>query len=282
MIVKRITKLKMFECAGPDCHVFEHLSKCSSCDRELYCCGECQKGDWKVHKLTCSTLKKLPRQLQSIENVFQLIEDINKELPIKNHAALRILEHLMTHVKQQFGDRVPGSDYRQRGNGEETPNYAVEIFLMIPLYQKMSEIHENDKSLSTLSCGNKLYPIYVQKLDLLKPWSTYLYSTNRIDIIDNSQVNDLLFILSESERNMGVVQTHRNFHDLAEKHFKRAITFARRYDEGELKNADQLCCCLQSFYELRFAHSADAFPIVEEIYNILATAYNPAHPKVLD
>jgi tetratricopeptide (TPR) repeat protein len=41
---------------------------------------------------------------------------------------------------------------------------------------------------------------------------------------------------------------------------------------------------LKSFYDLRYVqgNAADALPLVEEMYNCVAVAYHPAHPKVIE
>jgi hypothetical protein len=160
-------------CVRSGCHGVGGF-KCTGCHREQYCSGECQKGGWKLHKLVCSILKKLPRQLQSNLEVFQVIEDTCKEIiPVKKQLALRVLRHLMAYSKEQFGGRIPGDDCRERANGEYMFDFAYEILILIPLYQKMVSIHEDDELQSILACCNMLDPIYVEMLDILKPWSVW-------------------------------------------------------------------------------------------------------------
>src|SRR5947209_7834221 len=36
----------------------EHMSTCSKCKIVLYCSRQCQKDDWKNHRLTCSPEQK--------------------------------------------------------------------------------------------------------------------------------------------------------------------------------------------------------------------------------
>lgn len=258
--------------------------KCTACHREQYCSVECQREDWKMHKCVCSALKKLQSQLQPNLEVFKVIEDTCKEIPVKKQLALRVLRHLITYSKQQFGDRVPGKGFRERVNGESINDFTFEIILLIAIYGKMVKVHEDDESQSVLACCNMLYPIQVEMFDLLKPWSAWLNSTPRSELIDRGHINDLLLILSENERNMSVVLMHRNQYNLADSHCQRALTYARQYEDGAGEKGDQLCRVLKSFHELRYAqgNAADALPFIEEMYNSVAVIYNPAHPKVLE
>lgn len=38
------------------------LKKCSACHVTCYCSAECQKKDWKEHKLVCSTKANIPKE----------------------------------------------------------------------------------------------------------------------------------------------------------------------------------------------------------------------------
>lgn len=44
-------------CAYPSCNKIG-TKKCAGCFVELYCSIECQKADWKMHKLICSYEKE--------------------------------------------------------------------------------------------------------------------------------------------------------------------------------------------------------------------------------
>jgi hypothetical protein len=81
----------MSECARPIC--FElGISRCPIDLRELYCSGDCQKIDWKAHKLICKTLKKLSHELQPYREVVRLIEEILGEEFKKVELNVRVLK----------------------------------------------------------------------------------------------------------------------------------------------------------------------------------------------
>lgn len=105
----------MCECARPSCIKIGN-SKCSTCLREAYCSGDCQKSDWKAHKLMCKTSKKLSNQLLPYREVVQVSHEI-VTVP-KNANDTRVLSHVLSYAEFQFGDRVVGKSYRERRNGE--------------------------------------------------------------------------------------------------------------------------------------------------------------------
>jgi hypothetical protein len=153
------------------------VNRCSVCLREPYCSGNCQKGDWKAHKLICKILKKLSLQHEPYQTAIDLSDDTKTEIyPLKNELKIRVLEHLISYTEHQFGDRVPGSEYRERGNGVQIDyisNYEVEIYYLADFYSTLTDIYQSNGS-SAMVC-DKLSFISLEKMfDLLRPWSAYL------------------------------------------------------------------------------------------------------------
>ncbi len=50
-----LSLIRMMECARLDCDQVG-AKACSGC----YCCVECQKKDWKTHKIFCNLVKMMP------------------------------------------------------------------------------------------------------------------------------------------------------------------------------------------------------------------------------
>jgi hypothetical protein len=63
------------QCARPNCYIIAN-SSCSSCNKDYYCSVDCQKMDWKVHKLICPILQKLSDKLQPIGPASKFINEI--------------------------------------------------------------------------------------------------------------------------------------------------------------------------------------------------------------
>jgi hypothetical protein len=140
----------MFKCARPGCDK-EGINRCSICLREPYCSGECQKIDWKAHKLICKTLKKLSNNLERYSVAFRVIGDLCESETPNYFDEIRILRHLLLYAEFQFGDRVIGKEYRERDGGERIDNWNVEIIALISIHNGIITIYRNDKSLTSKS-----------------------------------------------------------------------------------------------------------------------------------
>jgi tetratricopeptide (TPR) repeat protein len=230
-------------------------------------------------------LKKLSHQLQPYHEVLRVIEKIHEEISKKNkQQKLRVLEHVLSYADYQFGDRILGKSYRERGNGDRIDNWSVEIEGLIPIYVDFISIYEEDESLSMMARDNLVFPYYKKILELLRPWSTYLDSnrTIQIDSLDEDQINYTLLCITKIERNMGAIYGGRNDFNLAEDHCQRALTYARLFEGTEETKTDLLRAALIGLYEIRRCHGNydKGLVFVEEAYNCVAVTYNPVHPKV--
>jgi hypothetical protein len=236
----------MSKCARTGCYEL-CLSRCSICLREPYCSTACQRGDWKLHKLVCKTIKKLSHELQPYQEVVRMIEEIDEERPKKAHLNVRVLGHLVSFAEHQFGDRVVGRSYRVRINGDRIGNWESEILILMSIYRELTTVHNSDESLSMISQNDLIFPYYEKMLDLLKPWSAYFNSnpTTRVDSMDKDKVNHLLRLSSQTERNIALIYTFRNEFDLAENYCQISLSHARLYEGEEEMKTDLLCSALR-------------------------------------
>eukprot|EP00596_Hydrurales_sp_CCMP1899_P009897 CAMPEP_0119052220 /NCGR_PEP_ID=MMETSP1177-20130426/73586_1 /TAXON_ID=2985 /ORGANISM="Ochromonas sp, Strain CCMP1899" /LENGTH=587 /DNA_ID=CAMNT_0007031719 /DNA_START=259 /DNA_END=2022 /DNA_ORIENTATION=- len=268
-------------CASPGCFR-AGINRCSICLREPYCSGECQKGDWKSHKLICKTLNKLSLQ-QPYHEAARVIKEILGERPKKMQLDIRVLEHLISYSEHQFGDRVPGKAYRERKDGDRIDNWTVEIGILIPIYRNLVNIN-SDGSLSIMDSNNSKLPYHEKMLDLLTPWSSQLDSnpTSQIDSLDKDQITTVLYLLSTTERNTAIILRRKYEFVLSESYCQQALSHARLYQGTEEIKIDLVCSILTAYYELRSfqCNFIDALSFAEEAYNLVAIAYNPVHPKV--
>jgi hypothetical protein len=63
----------------------------------------------------CPILKQLSIKLQPFLEVIRIKNEI---LTSKKGKNCRVLEHLLSYLEYQFGEKVAGIDYRERENGE--------------------------------------------------------------------------------------------------------------------------------------------------------------------
>jgi tetratricopeptide (TPR) repeat protein len=230
-------------------------------------------------------LRKLSHQLQPYNEVVRVIEETQEEISKKNkQQTLRVLGHLLSYADHQFGDRILGKSYRERGNGECIDNWRVEIGILVPIYYDFIVIYIEDESLSTMAFDNLAFPYMEKMLTLLRPWSTYLNvsNTSQIDSLDEDQINNTLAYFSQAERNMGAIYKRRNEFNLAEDYCQQALTYARLFEGEEEVKTGLLCSALIGLYELHRDQGKfdKALTFVEEAYNCVAVTYNPVHPEV--
>jgi tetratricopeptide (TPR) repeat protein len=210
--------------------------------------------------------------------------DVKEEISIKLKRNLRVLGHLISYADHQFGDRVPGKTYRERGDLERIDNWRVEIGILIPIYSDLVLIHNNDESLSAIVRDNLTFPYFEKMLDILRPWSTYL-DLNRpghIGSLDKDQINDTLLYFSQVERNMAEICIGRNQDDRAENHCQQALFYAKLFEGKEEDKTELVRTAFKTFCLLR-GHQGnydEALTFAEEAYNCVAIAYNPVHPEV--
>lgn len=52
------------------------INACSTCFKELYCTSECQKADWKAHKIMCNLIKLMPNTLVPFRDIYAISEKV--------------------------------------------------------------------------------------------------------------------------------------------------------------------------------------------------------------
>ena len=177
-------------CARPNC-LAKAKNSCSICEREQYCGSNCQKLDWKIHKSMCPILKKLSTQLQPFHEVIRTMDEILKSKKGKDS---RVLEHLLSYLEHQFGKKITGIDYRERGDGERISNWEVEIEILHGTCGRLADLYLQDKSLSLISSHKMRLPHLERSLSLLNPWLIQLDldASNRTDRCNDHRMNHIL------------------------------------------------------------------------------------------
>jgi hypothetical protein len=212
-------------CARPGCFQIG-INRCSTCRREPYCSGDCQKKDWKVHKSACQTLKKLSNELQPYHEVVQEITEATD----KGAGNIRIIEHILSYAEFQFGDRIPGKPYRERGNGDQISNWKVEIEIIIGTIFLLTSIYSND-ALTLIIQDKKLLPYVEKQLDILKPWYALIdFDSTDINSLNTNQVNKILNLSSSCENWMANISTNKRDYGRAESSCQKVLSCALRYE----------------------------------------------------
>jgi hypothetical protein len=126
---------------------------CSSCNDESYCSPECQKLDWKIHKIICS---KQSGQLLPFEEAMERFSKLVNETfgkSIENR--LRILLYLQKFSEYQFEGFMdkPGSSRRTDG-GDTSNDMVVDIEILNWIYFQLGTAYQPiTKVILSLGCS---------------------------------------------------------------------------------------------------------------------------------
>jgi hypothetical protein len=269
----------MSHCARPECQTAAK-SSCSRCGREQYCGSDCQRLDWKAHKIICPILKKLPNRQQSYNEVVQIIDEI---LASNQGNNARILEHLLSYADYQFGQHVAGSKYRERSDGQSIANWDVDINILLLISIRISNIYSTNPLLSVMIRDNKMYPHLERSLHILSPWMVTIGSdaTNQSNSLSFEQTNYLLENSSNIEGDMALVAVNRRLFDVAEGHCHRCLAHSRRLGiEGKNKTTSIFWALRTYVYfrqnQIDFSGAAS---FAEEAHNVCVDVYDPVFLK---
>jgi hypothetical protein len=85
----------------------------------------------------CPVLKKLSTRLQPFHEVIL----INEILASKKGKDCRVLEHLLSYLEYQFGEKVTGIDYCERKNGELISNWEAEVVILNEICSGLANLY---------------------------------------------------------------------------------------------------------------------------------------------
>lgn len=277
------------ECGNSSCGN-EGKLVCSTCNRENYCCPDCQKKDWKVHKIMCKSMVDKPVTFEVVYNMsIKMLDYARSDKGIDfAEIAIRIMIHTLSFARHHFGDRIIGKSYHESVNGDRINNWRVEIEIIekcsFAIGDRYEVLHTHGK-LSLDSYRNVAFSYYQECLVILEPWRLQLdlQESDRVDHLNEVLIGHLFFLLSSREDVLGEINTKFVKFIIADGHCQRALAFAKRMTLGE-KRTTCLFEALETFGCLRSCETRikEARLIYEECYNLVAEEYHPTHSQVLE
>jgi hypothetical protein len=186
---------------------------CSACKGEYYCSPDCQKTDWKIHKILCKSM--------SNKVMLMVLKEVN-DLSLKMfgyaradrnidfaQTAPRIMLHTLSFAREHFGKRIVGkSCHISKKNEFFINNWEVEIEIIEKLCFSIGDryevLHTNGKLY--LETYRKLaFSNYEECLIILEPWHLQLDlpESDRVDRLPAHKRDHILHLLSSREDVMG-------------------------------------------------------------------------------
>jgi tetratricopeptide (TPR) repeat protein len=229
----------------------------------------------------CPILKKLSTQQQPFHEVIRIKDEILISIKGKDP---RVLQHLLSYLEHQFGEKITGIDYCERGNGERISNWEVEVMILHDIYSRLGNLYVHDSSMSMIRRCEMNFASLERSVSLLNPWLIQLDldASNQTDSCNDHRMNHILERLFFVEKNMAAVSMNRRQLDIAEGHYQRCLAYSRRYGlEGE-KKITNILAALITYCKLRQRQSdySGAVAFAEDAYNLVVEAYDPVHPQV--
>jgi tetratricopeptide (TPR) repeat protein len=281
--------IKVVQCAKPGCDKVG-TQGCSACVKEYYCTAECQKSDWKTHKLICRLIKLMPDSRVPFKEVFgtvqEIVNDTSREICEARIAKLgmeryiKLLYHTEKFAEKQFGKKIAGTDsyMRENGFGDRIMNWNCEIDCLLKIYTLLAQYNFSNDMLA-------IY-YYQKALALLEPWRVQigLYERDRIDkVLTQEVIYDLFSKLSGLEFNLSVTMGHILDWARSKHHIEKSIMHSKKMKDGKEK-VEQLYKSFSSlantYYTMNNLTESKAYR--EEAYMCVSEMYNPEHPLVLE
>ena len=246
---------------------------CGACRDARYCSIQCQRADWKVHKLKC--VKKLINDFLHVDTVSQLIKkSFDKAISLKaqrrEDEAIEELENSILFANNQFGCRIHGETHRIRGNGDRVDDWQVMTMPICLQLVQLTSLYIDQGASGSL---DRALIHAVEARELVEPYRAS---------IEYGELDYVSTLFSRIESHLADIHMENsNFID-AEHHCMESLAFARKS-----RSVDRPACMfegLRKFGILRRQQQrlGDALSFCEEAYIVVSRAYGPVHPLVQD
>lgn len=190
-------------CGRPCCENLR-AKTCSACNEEGYCGHDCQKSDWKIHRIMCACLKN-GYKLLPFKEVKDKFTELKRQAELQKKAEdqIRILEYCLSFVKVQYGKEIVGKPYRERDIEFDglyrIDNWGVDVVAKFTLCDSLgdkyrcSTIKENMDVTAGKDVVNKAIYYYEKSLFHLEPWKVRvaLEENDVGKIFDEVKIDDI-------------------------------------------------------------------------------------------
>jgi hypothetical protein len=239
-------------------------SLCSACQHISYCCVDCQRANWKEHKITCG--KKLLTE-----------NELNKFLVEKTHEAssldladgtgrsISVLQGAVLFVEYQLGDQVSGECFRRLKSGiifeNDWPLFALRGMLT-QCYISQHTVASYDVALGYATETRARVEMRRSNRDDRNRFFHFIYRVN-------SQLGDIFLCTLRLGESLY--------------HMQEALTAARHYECAHSENNSNLFYILKNLAQIcSMLKNGESAKYAEEAYILVSSQEGPEHPHVQD
>jgi tetratricopeptide (TPR) repeat protein len=172
----------------------------------------------------------------------------------------------------------------ERGNGDCITTRNAELDPLYETYSLLGEKIVYSDNGGDLYRWTKAIPYFLKALAILEPWIAQiaLSDIDRIDVLTEEQIEDLLEISSKTELSLSRGNIKLNNWDKSQHYYDQCVFHAKQLKEVEIKIKivfDALSC--QGNLYKAMNNLTEAKAIFEEAYMHISEANHPEHPLVL-
>jgi tetratricopeptide (TPR) repeat protein len=296
---------RMVICGLSCCHK-TGTSTCSSCLQEFYCSGECQKKDWKGHKVLCKLIKLMSdvpvidkrtfKHLLPYKEVAEIVDKVLKQTEseivkleegssTRSKKYISLLERAVKFIDIQFGNNpvqaAKGMVTYERDDGDLIYSWDVEIRFLYKIYDHLARYVLPCVTDGATKDRRDATPHLLKSFELLKPWMLQL---KWLCVPEKEET--LNHDMSLSEYNLGL--NYKKLHDYknAEFYLGQSILHAKELKQQGEKTLNRVYTSLQCQADLY--HSMGRLPQAKTTYEealeytYLSENCNLEHPLFLE
>lgn len=282
-------------CARPCCKKLR-LHICTACRNEGYCDIDCQRKDWKIHKILCIFMKN-DKKLLPFTEVDAVVSKLQEHAELKKGTVgeIRILQYCLSFQENQY-DRILYRFECEKGTirvGDLSDDVISQsnhyINNIVSICLSLGNAHEtltNNMAMDDIlkDTINKSIYYYKKSLSILEKFQEEHGAGKKLRTNANigEEEQEISELLSGIERQLGECQKRMRNFDKAEDYYDRSLSHAKRMMIGPKRIELVQNALMAKGENLYFqSKSSEAKAVYEECYNVVAEAYFPDHPMVL-
>jgi MYND finger len=235
---------------------------CSACQSVWYCSVECQRANWKDHKVTCG------KKLLTESELSRFLSDktdkaASLDLSDREGKNINFLKGAVLFAEYQFADLVAGEAYHRLKNGVVFKN----DWLLFNLRDMLTESYINQNTVASFDIA----------LGYATETRAYL-EMRRIHDDDRKMFYHFIYRVN-SQLGHVYMNTMRNVEALF--HMEEALKAARIGETQSNEDSTNLIQALKSMADIHsLLKNGEAAKYAEEAYILVSGKHGPEHPDV--